>query len=91
MPLAIRQRQIKLDETRSFKSIEIVAGKLCIEVSPADKIAFISEELCIGCGICNKVSYINAYFTVESYFISMEFSSCPFFITLVTGLMRSRV
>lgn len=29
-------------------------GKLCIEVSPADKIAFISEELCIGCGICSK-------------------------------------
>jgi energy-coupling factor transporter ATP-binding protein EcfA2/Pyruvate/2-oxoacid:ferredoxin oxidoreductase delta subunit len=30
-------------------------GKLCIEVSPTDKIAFISEELCIGCGICVKV------------------------------------
>ena len=30
-------------------------GRLCIEVSPADKIAFISEELCIGCGICSKV------------------------------------
>ncbi|KAK3099337.1 hypothetical protein FSP39_002829 [Pinctada imbricata] len=29
-------------------------GKLCIEVTPADKIAFISEELCIGCGICAK-------------------------------------
>ncbi|XP_033743179.1 ATP-binding cassette sub-family E member 1-like [Pecten maximus] len=29
-------------------------GKLCIEVSPADKLAFISEELCIGCGICAK-------------------------------------
>lgn len=33
----------------------IFQGKLCIEVSPADKIAFISEELCIGCGICSKV------------------------------------
>jgi len=32
-------------------------GKLCIEVTPADKIAFISEELCIGCGICAKASY----------------------------------
>ena len=31
------------------------AGKLCIEVSPASKIAFLSEELCIGCGICVKV------------------------------------
>lgn len=29
-------------------------GKLCIEVTPTDKIAFISEELCIGCGICSK-------------------------------------
>ncbi|KAK3783675.1 hypothetical protein RRG08_025299 [Elysia crispata] len=29
-------------------------GKLCIEVVPTDKIAFISEELCIGCGICFK-------------------------------------
>ncbi|KAM3576134.1 hypothetical protein VYU27_002010 [Nannochloropsis oceanica] len=29
-------------------------GKLCIEVAPTSKIAFISEELCIGCGICVK-------------------------------------
>ncbi|CAG4966249.1 unnamed protein product [Parnassius apollo] len=29
-------------------------GKLCIEVTPNDKIATISEELCIGCGICVK-------------------------------------
>ncbi|KAK4054132.1 Fe-S cluster-binding ribosome biosynthesis protein [Microbotryomycetes sp. JL201] len=29
-------------------------GKLCIEVDPTSKIAFISEELCIGCGICPK-------------------------------------
>lgn len=29
-------------------------GKLCIEVTPNDKIATISEELCIGCGICIK-------------------------------------
>ncbi|XP_014670835.1 PREDICTED: ATP-binding cassette sub-family E member 1-like [Priapulus caudatus] len=29
-------------------------GKLCIEVTPTDKISFISEELCIGCGICVK-------------------------------------
>ncbi|PPQ67758.1 hypothetical protein CVT24_002768, partial [Panaeolus cyanescens] len=28
--------------------------KLCIEVKPSDKIAFISEFLCIGCGICVK-------------------------------------
>lgn len=29
-------------------------GKLCIEVVATDKIAVISEELCIGCGICSK-------------------------------------
>ncbi|EKD05123.1 iron-sulfur protein required for ribosome biogenesis and translation initiation, Rli1p [Trichosporon asahii var. asahii CBS 8904] len=29
-------------------------GRLCIEVTPSDKKAFISEELCIGCGICVK-------------------------------------
>lgn len=29
-------------------------GKLCIEVAPTDKISFISEELCVGCGICVK-------------------------------------
>ena len=31
------------------------AGKLCIEVAPNSKMAWISEELCIGCGICVKV------------------------------------
>jgi len=29
-------------------------GKQCIEVAPNSKICFISEELCIGCGICVK-------------------------------------
>ncbi|KAJ6932525.1 ABC transporter E family member 2-like [Populus alba x Populus x berolinensis] len=37
------------------KSCPVVkTGKLCIEVTPVSKIAFISEELCIGCGICVK-------------------------------------
>lgn len=37
------------------KSCPVVRmGKLCIEVTPNDKIAFISEDLCIGCGICAK-------------------------------------
>ncbi|KAK9094062.1 hypothetical protein Scep_025531 [Stephania cephalantha] len=30
------------------------SGKSCIEVTPSSKTAFISEELCIGCGICVK-------------------------------------
>ena len=29
-------------------------GKMCIEVTPKSKVAYISEELCIGCGICVK-------------------------------------
>ncbi|KAL2918077.1 Fe-S cluster-binding ribosome biosynthesis protein [Polyrhizophydium stewartii] len=37
------------------KSCPVVRmGKLCIEVDSNSKIAFISEELCIGCGICVK-------------------------------------
>lgn len=37
------------------KSCPVVRmGKFCIEVGPKDKIAFLSEELCIGCNICTK-------------------------------------
>lgn len=37
------------------KSCPVVRmGKLCIEVTTNDRIATISEELCIGCGICVK-------------------------------------
>lgn len=33
----------------------IFQGKLCIEVTSQSKIVWISESLCIGCGICIKV------------------------------------
>eukprot|EP00761_Pharyngomonas_kirbyi_P012725 gb/GECH01012752.1/.p1 GENE.gb/GECH01012752.1/~~gb/GECH01012752.1/.p1 ORF type:complete len:612 (+),score=115.49 gb/GECH01012752.1/:1-1836(+) len=37
------------------KSCPVVRqGKQCIEVKKTSKIAFISEALCIGCGICTK-------------------------------------
>src|ERR1700761_586300 len=37
------------------KSCPVVrTGKLCIEVTSDSRIAFISESLCIGCGICVK-------------------------------------
>ena len=32
-----------------------ITERLCIEVTSVSKIAFISEELCTGCGICVKV------------------------------------
>merc|ERR1712137_92461 len=32
----------------------VLQGKLCIEVNSKAKIAWISEFLCIGCGICVK-------------------------------------
>lgn len=39
------------------KSCPVVrVGKMCIEVTPNDTIAKISEEMCIGCGICVKVA-----------------------------------
>ncbi|TMW65262.1 hypothetical protein Poli38472_009429 [Pythium oligandrum] len=55
------------------KSCPVVRmGKLCIEVTPKNKIAFISEQLCIGCGICVKkcpfeaISIINLPKDLES-------------------------
>lgn len=46
-------------------------GKLCIEVDKKAKIAFISEPLCIGCGICvKKVIYM-------SNFNSLKGNSAP--------------
>jgi len=47
-------------------------GKQCIEVTPADKMARISEVLCIGCGICVKrcpfgaIQIINMPSTLQS-------------------------
>lgn len=35
--------------------VQFVLGKLCVEVTSSDKMSRISEELCIGCGICVKV------------------------------------
>ncbi|KAL6646830.1 hypothetical protein ACP70R_015524 [Stipagrostis hirtigluma subsp. patula] len=35
-------------------------GRQCIEVTPTSKVSLISEELCIGCGICVKVCPFNA-------------------------------
>lgn len=57
------------------KSCPVVRmGKLCIEVSPNSKIASLSEELCIGCGICVKVRLDNhLIFFIECIFLSNNF------------------
>ena len=56
----------------SYHFCSIYAGKLCIEVTPASKIAFISEELCIGCGICVKVSNLQ----LEYFLVSVLLFNC---------------
>ena len=35
--------------------MRVTIGGLCIEVTSASRIAYLSEELCNGCGICVKV------------------------------------
>jgi len=57
--------------------ISNLTGKLCIEVKPTDKIAFISEFLCIGCGICVKKQVF--YHSNESpYSYRARRVRCPF-------------
>lgn len=64
------------------KSCPVVRmGKLCIEVVPNDKIATISEELCIGCGICVKVRFnlmLPIYFNPFSNHLFTFLQKCPF-------------
>jgi len=47
-----RPKKCKQECKRSCPVVKI--GKMCIEVGASSKIAYISEELCIGCGICVK-------------------------------------
>ncbi|KAI1840609.1 hypothetical protein JX266_013213 [Neoarthrinium moseri] len=47
-----KPRKCKQECKRSCPVVR--SGKLCIEVAPDSKLAFISESLCIGCGICPK-------------------------------------
>ena len=71
------------------KSCPVVRmGKLCIEVSPTDKIAGISETLCIGCGICVKVLWLVLLFvlTVNSFH---HFNQCFCFRNVHLKLLPS--
>ena len=47
-----KPKKCKLECKRSCPIV--LMGKMCIEVGPTSKVASISEELCIGCGICVK-------------------------------------
>jgi ATP-binding cassette subfamily E protein 1 len=40
-------------------------GKMCIEVTNTSKIAFVSEALCIGCGICVKKCPMDALMIIN--------------------------
>ena len=51
-------------------------GKLCIEVAPTSKIAWISEELCIGCGICVKVTHSHSPVTRLSAAARLSADGC---------------
>ncbi|KAH7852340.1 hypothetical protein Vadar_023646 [Vaccinium darrowii] len=54
-PTFFRKANTFIHTEECKKSCPVVkTGKLCIEVTPQSKLAFISEELCIGCGICVK-------------------------------------
>lgn len=70
------------------KSCPVVRmGKLCIEVTPNSKIASISEELCIGCGICVKVIILHYQLSHNKY-ISI-IAGIRLAVTLYTCLCRN--
>lgn len=48
-----RPRKCK-QECKRYCPVVVGSGKLCVEVEPKSKVAWISEPLCIGCGICIK-------------------------------------
>jgi len=51
-PDRCKPKKCKLECKKSCPVVR--GGQLCIEVTALDKVAKISEELCIGCGICPK-------------------------------------
>lgn len=51
-PEKCKPRKCRQECKKSCPTVKM--GKLCIEVGPKSKLAYISEPLCIGCGICVK-------------------------------------
>lgn len=76
----------------------VPAGKLCIEVAPTSKVSWISEELCIGCGICVKVCcsqamYLHclrhAVYTKHSLILPSVYQKCPFDAIMIINLPKN--
>ncbi|KNH04217.1 ATP-binding cassette sub-family E [Perkinsela sp. CCAP 1560/4] len=51
-PDKCKPKKCKLECKRSCPVVR--GGQECIQVTPVDKVSYISEDLCIGCGICTK-------------------------------------
>jgi ATP-binding cassette subfamily E protein 1 len=66
--------------------VGVKTGKLCIEVAPESKIAFISEVLCIGCGICVKVCQ-HTWFSLS--LVSDSKQKCPYEAITIINLPKS--
>ncbi|CAO2045469.1 unnamed protein product [Urochloa humidicola] len=55
-----RCRPNKCGQERRRRCPVNATGRQCIQVTPSSRVSMISEDMCIGCGICVKVCPFNA-------------------------------